>query len=335
MWLADEFENRKEPDDLKIMDLAFKEEYYVICSEQGEVYIRAVGTDNKAIPYYGKYGAMPYEFEGGSRITCFAPFHNVTYWCADEERCILYDEQNARFIGITHYPQWGAVYTPAIVYFKTYDQDLEVPSGVLRVNNMGAGTHCLAIGAYEKKDVASNGGLTFWSNYVSLIDVQGTGNYDLHEFAVKDMDNNSHLITGTDQYGFSGSSLLTPQSVIKMSSNFEKNPYFYFTDGDKNLYIYSMQMRSHMLAYTAGSRITGISGSPVVCEFYGYGGNSTDPNFRLALSQENGDIAIIDVNTSQMVRLFEGFAPDLELKTFSGFGDVKGMVWCTNYEGEY
>ena len=39
MWLADEFENRKEPDDLKIMDLAFKEEYYVICSEQGEVYI--------------------------------------------------------------------------------------------------------------------------------------------------------------------------------------------------------------------------------------------------------------------------------------------------------
>lgn len=128
---------------------------------------------------------MPYEFEGGSRITCFAPFHNVTYWCADEERCILYDEQNARFIGITHYPQWGAVYTPAIVYFKTYDQDLEVPSGVLRVNNMGAGTRCLAIGAYEKKDVASNGGLTFWSNYVSLIDVQGTGNYDLHEFAVK------------------------------------------------------------------------------------------------------------------------------------------------------
>ena len=270
MWLADEFENRKEPDDLKIMDFAFKEEYYVICSEQGEVYIRAVGTDNKAIPYYGKYGAMPYEFEGGSRITCFAPFHNVTYWCADEERCILYDEQNARFIGIAHYSQWGAVYTPAIVYFKTYDQDLEVPSGVLRVNDMGAGTRCLAIGAYEKKDVASNGGLTFWSNYVSLIDVQGTGNYDLHEFAVKDMDNNSHLITGTDQYGFSGSSLLTPQSVIKMSSNFEKNPYFYFTDGDKNLYVYSMQMRNHVLAYTADSRITGISGSPIVCEFYGY-----------------------------------------------------------------
>lgn len=96
-----------------------------------------------------------------------------------------------------------------------------------------------------------------------------------------------------------------------------------------------MQMRSHMLAYTAGSRIIGISGSPVVCEFYGYGGNSTDPNFRLALSQENGEIAIIDVNRSQMVRLFEGFAPDLELQTFSGFGDVKGVVWCTNYEGEY
>ena len=335
MWLADEFENRKEPDDLKIMDFAFKEEYYVICSEQGEVYIRTVGSDNKAIPYYGKYGAMPYEFEGGSRITCFAPFHNVTYWCADEERCILYDEQNARFIGIAHYSQWGAVYTPAIVYFKTYDQDLEVPSGVLRVNDMGAGTRCLAIGAYEKIDVASNGGLTFWANYVSLIDVQGTGNYNLHEFAVKGMDNNSHLITGTDQYGFSGGSLLTPQSIIKMSSNFEKNPYFYFTDGDKNLYVYSMQMRNHVLAYTADSRITGISGSPIVCEFYGYGGNSTDPNFRLALSQENGNITVIDVNKSQMVRLFEGFSPDLKLQTFTGFGNVKGMVWCTNYEGEY
>ena len=62
---------------------------------------------------------------------------------------------------------------PAIVYFETYDQDLEVPSGVLRVNDMGAGTRCLAIGAYEKIDVASNGGVTFWANYVSLIDVQG------------------------------------------------------------------------------------------------------------------------------------------------------------------
>ena len=139
---------------------------------------------------------------------------------------------------------------------------------------------------------------------MSLIDVQGTGNYNLHEFAVKGMDNNSHLITGTDQYGFSGGSLLTPQSIIKMSSNFEKNPYFYFTDGDKNLYVYSMQMRNHVLAYTADSRITGISGSPIVCE-------------------------------SQMVRLFEGFSPDLKLQTFTGFGNVKGMVWCTNYEGEY
>ena len=68
-----------------------------------------------------------------------------------------------------------------------------------------------------------------------------------------------------------------------------------------------MQMRSHMLAYTAGSRITGISGSPVVCEFYGYGGNSTDPNFRLALSQENGDIAIIDVNTCLLYTSFAGY----------------------------
>ncbi len=120
-----------------------------------------------------------------------------------------------------------------------------------------------------------------------------------------------------------------------MSSNFEKNPYFYFTDGDKNLYVYSMQMRNHVCGLHSGQPYHRHQRKPIVCEFYGYGGNSTDPNFRLALSQENGNITVIDVNKSQMVRLFEGFAPDLKLQTFSGFGNVKGMVWCTNYEGEY
>ena len=336
MWLADEFENKKEPENLHLMDFAFKVKYYVICSQEGDVYIRGVGYDNHEIPYYGKYSAMPYSFEGGSRITYFAPFYNATYWCADEDNCILYDEQNARFIGMTDSNQWDDAYSPDIVYFKTYDRDMEIPSGVLRVDNMGAGTRCLALGAYEKTDVDPEyGGLTHWSNYVSVIDVQGTGTYNIHEFSVKGMSAKSHLITATEQYEFSGGPLLTPQSVIKMSSNFEKNPYFYFPDGGNNLYVYSMQMRQHVLAYTAGSRITHISGSPVVCEFYGYGGNSTEPNYRLTLSQENGDITVIDVDKTKMVRLFEGFTPDLELKTFSGFGNVKGVVWCTNYQGEY
>lgn len=336
MWLADEFEGKKEPDNLNMADFAFKVKYYVICSQEGDVYIRGVGYDNHEIPYYGKYPAMPYHFEGGSRITHFAPFHNVTYWCADEENCILYDELNARFIAIVDAYGWEAAYQPGIVYLNTYDQGLEIPAGVLRVDNMGAGTRCLAFGAYEKKDVdPATGGLTFWSDYLSIIDVNGTGNYQVHEFAVRGLTARSHLISATDQYPFSGAGVLHPQSIIKMSSNFEKNPFLYFTDGDKNLYVYSTQMKTHALAYRAKSRITDICASPIVCEFYGYGGNNPEPNFRLALSQENGDISIIDVSKPQMVKLFEGFTPQLEIKTFSGFGQVKGMVWCTNWKGEY
>ena len=192
MWLAHEFENRKEPEGLKIMDFAFKEEYYVICSEQGEVYIRAVGTDNKAIPYYGKYGAMPYEFEevAVSPVSHRSTTSLIGVPTKNVVSCMM---SKMPVLSALHIIRSGEqfILLPSSTSKHTIG-DLEVPSGVLRVNNMGAGTRCLAIGAYEKKDVASNGGLTFWSNYVSLIDVQGTGNYDLHEFAVKDMDNNSH-----------------------------------------------------------------------------------------------------------------------------------------------
>ncbi|WP_290539992.1 PKD-like family lipoprotein [Alistipes sp.] len=336
MWLADEFEGGKEPDDLHLTDFAFKVKYYALCSREGDVYIRGVGYDNHEIPYYGKYPAMPCHFEGGSRITHFAPFHNVTYWCADEENCILYDEQHGRFIAIVDAYGWDAVYRPDIVYLKTYDRELEIPSGVLRVDNMGAGTRCLAFGAYEKKDVDPlTGGLSFWSDYLSIIDVNGTGNYQIHEFAVRELTSRSHLISATDQYPFSGAGVLNARSIIRMSSNFEKNPYLYFTDGGRNLYVYSTQLKTHLLAYSAESRITGIYPSPIVCEFYGYGGNSPEPNFRLAVAQELGDIAIVDVSKANMVRLFEGFHPELELKTCSGFGDVKGVVWCTNWKGEY
>ena len=337
MWLADEFEGRKEPDNLEIMGFAFKEDYYVICSKEGDVYMRCVGYDNHTIPYYGKYTAMPYPFDGGSNITYFNSFHNNTYWCADESNCLVYDQLNSRFIIITEaYYSWELPYIPGIVYLRTYDKDFNIPSGVLRVDNMGVGTRCLALGAYEKTNVdPETGGLTHWSKYVSIIDANGSGNYQMHEFSVRDLSSRSHMITQTDQYPFSGRQLLNKKSVIRMSTNFEKNPYLYFTDGDNHLYIYSMQLKKHVLAYTASSRITQISSSPIVCEFVGYGGNSTEPNYRLALAQENGDISIIDVDKSKLVKLMEGFDTDFELKTFSGFGDIKGMVWCTNYQGEY
>lgn len=337
VWLADEFENRKEPEQLRMQGLAFKVKYYVICSAQGDIYIRGCGYDHHAIPYYGKYGAMPYHFEGGSRITCFAPFHNVTYRCADQDNCLLYDAQHARFIGLTDSNQWDLPYAPDVVYFRTYDQALTIPPGVLRVDDMGAGTQCLAIGAYEKIDrnTPEEGGLKYWSNYVSLIDINGAHDYALHEFSVKSMSARSHLITATDQYPFSGASLLGPNSLVQMASNLEKHPYLYFTDGDRKLYVYSLQLRKHVLAYTASDRITHICASPIVCEFEGYAGNSSAPNFRLALAQADGNVAVVDVSKSNLTHLFEGLQPTVEIATFSGFGRVKGMVWCTNYQGEY
>ena len=336
MWLADEFENRKEPANLQMKDFAFKVKYYAICSEEGDLYIRGVGYDNHQIPYFGKYPAMPMHFEGGCKISCFAPFTNVNYRCADEYTCLFFDEQNARFIGIADSYLYDASYMPDIIYLRTYDQDLEVPSGVLRVDQMGAGTRCLAIGAYEKVEVdPESGAVTRGSDYVSLIDVHGTGDYQLHQFSVRGMTIKSHLITATSQEAFSGAKLLTPQSVIRMAGNFEKHPYFYFTDGGRNLYVYSLQLKKHLLAYTAPSRITHISASPVVCEFYGFGGNDPRANFRLALAQEDGSISVVDVQKEKLVRLFEGFNPSLELKTFQGFGNVKDIVWCTNYQGEY
>jgi len=36
-----------------------------------------------------------------------------------------------------------------------------------------------------------------------------------------------------------------------------------------------------------------------------------------------------------MVRLFEGFSADVKIDELSGFGDIKSVVWATNYEGEY
>ena len=125
------------------------------------------------------------------------------------------------------------------------------------------------------------------------------------------------------------------ESIVCMSSNFSKNPYFYFTDGDKNLYAYNMKSHTHALVYEAKGRIVKINGSPVVSEFSEYGGHSTSANFRLALAQEGGGISIIDVSPIVMESIFSGILRKAELRYFDGFGDVKGIVWCTNYQGEY
>ena len=66
-----------------------------------------------------------------------------------------------------------------------------------------------------------------------------------------------------------------------------------------------------------------------------YGGNSEAVNWRMAVVQEGGYVDIIDVATGKIIKVFEGSAPDLGIKKLSGFGDVKDIIWATNYDGEY
>ena len=335
MLLSDEFENTIEPENFEISAFASKRKYYALFTKDGNVYIRGVGYDNYSIPYYGKYSSSPYEFEGGARISCVSTFHNNTFHCFDEYNCMLYDNLNGRFICITD-SGYKKPYFPSIVYLRTYDQSLNIPAGVLRVDNMGANTKCLGIGAYENVDIEGKyKAIKMWANYVSLIDVNGCGDYQIHEFSIKKLSKRSHLITATNQYAFSGASIINESSIIGMSSNFKKNPYFYFTDGGKKLYAYSMKLHRHVLVYQSKERITKIAGSPVVSEFSEYGGHSPEANFRLALAQEDGGIAIIDVNPVVLEGLFSGIPKQVELLYEEGFGNVKGIVWCTNYQGEY
>lgn len=340
-WMRDEFETGTEPEeDFTMSSFAWKGNYYLILTESGNVYLRCMQKSSSitSIPYYNTYSAMPYTFDGGMEVGAFQPFHNVTYWTADEDNVVLYDQRNSRFVAFVpgSYGDTYEEYCPKVVYFSYYDADGEFDPSVPKVNEMGAGTKCLGIGAYEKvyKD-PEYGALDFYSDYVALMDYGGTGNCYVYQFTVNPMGSSNHLVTANVHTAFSGSALLTENSVVRMSSNFEKNPYFYFTDGGNNLYVYSMEAQSHHLLYTASSRITEICPSPVVCEFSKYGGNSATPNFRLAVAQEGGKIGIVDVSSSKMVRLFEGFDVNVDLGGLSGFGDIRSVVWATNYQGEY
>ena len=335
MSLSDEFENGKEPENLNMSAFAFKNIYYIIFDTKGNGFIRGVGVENKKIPYYGKYSANPFELEGGGKIGCVSTFNNVSFHCFNEKNCLIYDSVNGRFISIIP-PRSYYKPMPEIVYLRTYDQKLNIPSEVLKVDNMGINTKCLAIGAYENVDIEGKfHAIKTWTKYVSLIDVNGIGDYMIHEFSVRKIESKSHLITDTDQYKFSGAGEIKPESIVKMSSNFAKNPYFYFTDGDKNLYVYSMQLRRHTLLYKGTSKINFIGASPITSEFAGYGGHSTEPNYKLAVAQENGEIVIIDVSKNVVENLFEGINRTTVIKTFTNFGNVKGIVWCTNWQGEY
>lgn len=336
MLFKDEFINGTEPPKLEINAFAAKIEYYAFCTDDGKVYMKGVGYANKHIPYYNKYPAEAYDFNGGAKITCFQSFSNVYYRCFDEKVCMMFDEQNSRFIAICEQSSFGEEsYEPDVVYLSNYDSDYEGSPEVARVDNMGDGTKCLGIGAYEKVDIDPEyHSVTRWGKYVSLINMNNQ--YYIHTFSMKSLSEKNHLITNSEQWRFSGNDVLNTNSLVKISSNFEAYPYLFFTNGEGEIYVYSMNTKSHKLLYNANSKITNLCPSPIVCEFADYGGNSRIANFRLAISKENNEIDIIDVRPETITKIFEGLpVKEINLGSFKGFGTIKDVTWCTNYLAEY
>jgi len=338
-WMRDEFESGSEPESsFQMTGFAYKGKYYLISTAEGNVYVRAMQYEFASIPYYGTYASMPYAFEGGADISYMQPFQNVTFWTANEEKALLYDSLNNRFLVFVSggYGDDYEAYSPKVVYLSYYDEEGTFDPSVPKVNELPGGTKCLAAGAYEI--VGTEGeynGLVFTAQYVALLDLGGSGNYQVYQFSVQPLGYNSHIIRTNTMDAFSGAELMNEKSVVRMSTNFEKNPYFYFTDGDKRLFAYNMKTMSHALIYTAPSRITHLCSSPIVCEFKEYGGNPETPNWRMAVGQEDGTVSIISVSKSDMVKAFEGSSPNLELKRLTDFGNIKDITWATNYEGEY
>lgn len=339
MWLKDEFEGGREPEqDLTISGFAWKSSYYLIASSTGNIYMRCMNTSFSSIPYYGSYSSMPMLFDGGCRADYFQGFQNVSYWCADEDLVLVYDGASSRFLIITKggYGQNYDSYRPKVVYLSYYDSDGSFDPAMRRVDKLGAGTRCLAAGAYEKVGTDESGlGLNFYPSYVALMDFDGAGDYQLLRFTVDPVNPDAHTITEASQTAFSGASLLTDSSIVRMSTNFEVNPFFYFTDGGKNLYVYSMDAGTHRLLYIAEADIVSLCSSPVNSSFAAYGGNPTDVNWRLAVALSDGSIDFLDVSTTTMVRVFEGLSTVSPMASVPGFGSIKSMVWATNYESEY
>lgn len=338
-WLKDEFEAGIEPEtDMTMTGFAWKRYYYLISTAEGNVYLRTFPRSFSDIPYYGTYSSMPFAFEGGARIDFFQGFQNVTYWTANEEHALMYDGLNGRFIAFAPggYGDGYDSYSAKPIIISHYDQDAEFDPSVPRVDALPSGTRCLAIGAYEICDTDPSGyGVMFYPEYVTLLDLGGCGDYEIFRFTVNPLGTGTHSVTSTSIVPFAGASLLNGDSVIRMSTNFDANPFFYFTDGGKDLYVYSMDLGICKKAFSASSRITGLCGSPIECSFSEYGGNSPKVNWRMAVAQEDGSVSIIDVDSKKMVRLFEGGSENLEIARLTGFGTIKDMVWATNFEGEY
>ena len=339
MWLKDEFDGGVEPEtDFTITGFAWKKSYYLIASSQGNIYLRCMNSSNASIPYYGRYSSMPHSFDGGFRADYFQGFQNVSYWCADEDLVLLYDGACSRFLIVTKggYGQTYESYRPKVVYLSYYDVDGSFDPAMRRVDNLGSGTRCLAAGAYEKVGTDESGlGLNFYPSYVALMDYDGAGDYQLLRFTVDPVTPDSHVITEASQTAFSGAHELTDSSLIRMSANFEVNPFFYFTDGGKNLYAYSMDAGTHKLLYSAGADIVSLCTSPVNSSFSAYGGTPADVNWRLAVGLSDGSIDFLDVSSSTMVHVFEGLSTVKPLASVQGFGSIKTIVWATNYESEY
>ena len=96
-----------------------------------------------------------------------------------------------------------------------------------------------------------------------------------------------------------------------------------------------MDLNVSKLIYEASSKIVALSSSPLDCEFASYGGNSKEPNWRLAVAQEAGNVTILDVKKKNMTSVFDNMPTNLLLTTVGGFGDIKDIVWATNYIAEY
>ncbi len=342
--LADEFQSGSEPEtDLTIKGFAWKESFYLIASEEGNLYMRYLPSEFTHIPYYGTYSSMPLAFDGGAKIGCFQGFNNVARFVMNEDRAMMYDELNGRFLIITTGNWYDKTnpdpYRPVVIELQHYDETQVFDPSVPKVNAMDTGTKCLAIGAYEEETYTytdeESGEVVSQSNsvYVAIIDLGGTGNYQLYRFDVSPFSYRDHTIVGNTMIPFDGQ--MTPESVIRMSSNFSKNPYFYYTDGDKKLYAYSLELNTSKLIYEGTDKIVALSSSPLDCEFSAYGGNSKEPNWRLAVGQQDGNVAILDVKIEKMTNVFDNIPVDLILTTVGGFGQLKDIVWATNFTAEF
>lgn len=343
-WMRDEFESSSEPEeDFTMTGFSWKETYYLITTASGNMYMKYVDKDHSGIPFYGTYGSMPYSFSMDSHISLLNGFNNVIYWVANETLSVMYDSNNARFMAMitgNGFDTNPTPYKPDLIELVHYDETLTFDPSVPPVYNLGAGTKCLALGAYEREAYIKydTDGVTILSQrtypkYVSLIDLDGTGNYKIYQFGVSPIGASNHNIVENTMEDFHGT--ITAESVIKLSTDFSNNPYFYYTDGANNLYVYGMEQKKSVLLYEAAGKITHLSTSPLDCPFADYGGNSTAANWKMAVVQEGGNVAILDVSTQKVLKLMEGSKPKIEEKTLSGFGNVKDIVWATNFVGEF